>query len=116
MGELGVMNRKDILYGGSLLNIPEYKMDPQGYRKSMNVIMDPSADMADEAANNKICCFPASPKQAKAFKQMLDLSLLKDSIFVMYAVSNFLTSIGFNVPYVFTPDRARQWGMDETDA
>merc|ERR1719431_2240893 len=78
--------------------------------------MDPSADLGVEAANNKICCFPASPKQAKAFNQMLDLSLLKDSIFMMYAVSNFLTSIGFNVPYVFTLDRARQWGMDQKDA
>jgi hypothetical protein len=26
----------------------------------------------------------------------------RDPIFMMYAVSNFLTSIGFNVPYVYT--------------
>ena len=26
----------------------------------------------------------------------------RDPVFIMYAVSNFLTSIGFNVPYVYT--------------
>ena len=33
---------------------------------------------------------------------MMDLSLLKDPIFMTFAISNFLTSIGFNVPYVYT--------------
>ena len=33
---------------------------------------------------------------------MMDLSLLKDPIFMTFAITNFLTSIGFNVPYVYT--------------
>ena len=28
--------------------------------------------------------------------------IFRDPVFIMYAVSNFLTSIGFNVPYVYT--------------
>lgn len=32
---------------------------------------------------------------------MMDLSLFKDPIFVLFSLSNFCTSIGFNVPYVF---------------
>ena len=51
---------------------------------------------------NSICCFKPSPKQTKILNQMLDFSLFKDPVFMMYAASNFLTSIGFNVPYVFT--------------
>jgi len=47
---------------------------------------------------------------------MLDFSLLKDPIFIMYSVSNFLTSIGFNVPYVYIVDRANLWGFDPEDA
>ena len=33
----------------------------------------------------------------------METFLFRDPIFMMYAASNFLTSIGFNVPYVFTP-------------
>ena len=52
---------------------------------------------------HRVCgCIPASAESAETFQQMLDLSLLKDPIFIMFAVSNFLTSIGFNVPYVYT--------------
>ena len=65
---------------------------------------------------SKICCCTVSPKTTRVFNQMLDFSLFKDPIFLMYAVSNFLTSIGFNVPYVYTVDRARGWGIDEKDA
>lgn len=53
--------------------------------------------------DSRVCgCIPASPESAKAFRQMLDLSLLRNTIFLMFSASNFLTSIGFNVPYVYT--------------
>ena len=55
---------------------------------------------------DKICgCIPAGQEAAKAFKEMMDFSLLKDGVFIMFAISNFLTSIGFNVPYVYTAVR-----------
>ncbi len=51
----------------------------------------------------RICfCLPASAESSRALRQMLDLSLLRNAIFIMFAASNFLTSIGFNVPYVYT--------------
>ena len=46
-----------------------------------------------------ICCLSA--EASKGLKQMLDIGLLKNVIFIMFVVSNFLTSIGFNVPYVY---------------
>ena len=59
--------------------------------------------MTDGGSQDKICgCIPAGRDAAKAFKEMMDFSLLKDGIFIMFAISNFLTSIGFNVPYVYT--------------
>jgi hypothetical protein len=33
--------------------------------------------------------------------EMLDFSLLKDPIFILFTVSNFCTSVGFNIPYVY---------------
>jgi hypothetical protein len=34
-------------------------------------------------------------------KRMLQLSLLRDPLFIIFTISNFCTSIGFNVPYVY---------------
>lgn len=72
-----------------------------------NVAAEDSVSVVDSvdggSRTDRICgCVPASPESAQAFSQMMDLSLLKDSILIMFAVSNFLTSIGFNVPYVYT--------------
>lgn len=39
-------------------------------------------------------------------RRMLSFSLLKDPIFLLFAVSNFLTSMGFNIPLLYLPDKA----------
>jgi len=44
-------------------------------------------------------------------KQMLDFTLLKDPIFILYTVSNFLTSIGFNIPYLYLVPQATLRGI-----
>ena len=49
-----------------------------------------------------LCCGKLNPGKAKILHKMMDFSLFRDPIFMMYATSNFLTSIGFNVPYVYT--------------
>eukprot|EP00091_Calanus_sinicus_P024239 TRINITY_DN8585_c0_g1_i1.p1 TRINITY_DN8585_c0_g1~~TRINITY_DN8585_c0_g1_i1.p1 ORF type:complete len:281 (+),score=67.80 TRINITY_DN8585_c0_g1_i1:239-1081(+) len=111
------MGRKRIFsYSGSLLNIPEYKKDPEQYRCSMLDCKEEDVSPSDTESQSNICCIKAHSKQAKILHQMLDFSLFKDPIFMMYATSNFLTSIGFNVPYVYTVDRAVLWGMDGKDA
>ena len=38
--------------------------------------------------------------------RMIDLTLFLDPIYVLFAVSNFLTSIGFNAPPMFMPMNA----------
>lgn len=43
--------------------------------------------------------------------EMLNLSLLKDPIFVLFSVSNFATSLGFYVPYFCLSDRTKVLGM-----
>ena len=61
------------------------------------------SDSSSRRAVDRICgCVPVNNAATKAFKDMMDLSLLKDGVFIMFAVSNFLTSIGFNAPYVYT--------------
>jgi hypothetical protein len=35
---------------------------------------------------------------------------------LFFAISNFLTSLGFNAPYIFTVDQAKSYGIDESSA
>jgi len=112
----GVMGRKDIFYSGSLYNIPEFKDNPHTYRRSMRKIATETGQLSRGEEETKVLCCNVSSKNARVFQQMVDFSLFKDPIFLMYAVSNFFTSIGFNVPYVYTVDRARGWEISEKDA
>lgn len=111
--ESGVMYRKDILYQGSLLEIPQYKSNHDLYVASITSI---PRETKKKAPTKGICHFLTCPKSmADVFSQMTDISLLKDVLYVLFAISNFLTSIGFNVPYVYLPDRAVKLGYSKAD-
>jgi len=92
----GVMLRKDILYTGSLLNIDEYRANPKVF--STAAVPDDEETAQAEGGS------------------MIDLSLFKDPIFMLFALSNFCTSIGFNVPYVFMKDKALDLDIESQDA
>lgn len=47
---------------------------------------------------------------------MMNFGLLKDPIFVLFSLSNFCTSIGFNVPYVYLAAQAETLGMSKQEA
>lgn len=62
-----------------------------------------------ENENHKICgIFTCSEE----ITEMLDFSLAKDVIFILFTLSNLLTSIGFNIPYVFLVTKAKEEGID----
>ena len=90
--------------------------NPHTYRRSMRKIATETGQLSRGEENAKICCCTVSDKNARVLSEMVDFSLFRDPIFLMYAVSNFLTSIGFNVPYVYTVDRARGWDIPEKDS
>lgn len=46
----------------------------------------------------------------------MNFSLLKDMVFVIFSVSNFCTSIGFNVPYLYVVAYAETLKLTKTDA
>lgn len=48
-------------------------------------------------------------KEKNTFTEML--YLLRNWIFMMFAASNFLTSLGYPIPYTFVPDNASQLGL-----
>lgn len=47
----------------------------------------------------------------ETFMAMLNFDILKDPIFVLFAVSNFLTSLGFYIPYYCLADRMKLLNM-----
>lgn len=102
-GGSGVMYRKDVLYSGSMLNIPEYRADPKGFSGSvMRIPDDAGSGTTDENEKVKVCgLIPCNKKSYDAYMEMMDFGLLKDPVFILFTVSNFCTSIGFNVPYVY---------------
>ena len=59
--------------------------------------------MSETPNEQKCCqCIPISEEASKGLHQMINVGLFRDPIFVMFVISNFFTSIGFNVPYVYT--------------
>lgn len=53
----------------------------------------------------------------RTVKKMVDLSLFSDPIYLLFAISNFLTSIGFNAPPMFMPMNAETvLGLSKDDA
>jgi len=49
-----------------------------------------------------------------ACSKLMDCTLMLEVCFVLFLISNFLTSIGLTVPYVFLPDRAQKMGMSSS--
>jgi len=63
-------------------------------------------DMGDGLLNKKaeVCV-----EEKETFKEMF--ALLRDWAFMMFAISNFLTSLGYPIPYTFVPDNAQKLGL-----
>ncbi|GAU87242.1 hypothetical protein RvY_00124 [Ramazzottius varieornatus] len=110
--------RKDTLYTGSLSTIPLYREDPTKYKSSMldlskATVVDakgsPSKLQIDEtAAPRKTGVRGWCSRISTVFTEMMDPVLLTDWIFLWFSISNFFTSIAFQVPYIFLIDRAEK--------
>lgn len=105
---LRASSRKDIFYPASLEHIPMFNSNPEEYKKSMTLYAPPPIEEGDEREDTS--CISRLCNTCRSFKaelgETMDISLMWDFVFVLFAVSNLLTSIGYCVPYVFLPDRA----------
>lgn len=107
----GSMARPDIFYQRSLQNIrlTDTEMRKESPFGSKRHYVEDS-----EREDKMICgCIPWEAQTKKFLKNMLDVSLFKDPLFLLFLLSNFLTSIGFNIPYVFIVPHAKQIGVTE---
>lgn len=89
----GTLNRPDAFYTGSLHNIAKNRS-----RTSIHSETDRYGSFRSRVDNAEICehpqvcgCIPCSKETHDTLKQMMSFSLLKDPVFILFTVSNFLT-------------------------
>uniref|UniRef100_A0A914UYD7 Uncharacterized protein n=1 Tax=Plectus sambesii TaxID=2011161 RepID=A0A914UYD7_9BILA len=113
----GYLKIKDVFYSGSVTHIPEFVAHHDVYRSIASLgsahVGSLHAGSVSHVGDRIEVVTPAVVEEKEGgclstsvLKNMIDFSLLVDPIFLLFAVSNFLTSIGFNAPLVFLPDRA----------
>ncbi|CAH1644759.1 unnamed protein product [Spodoptera littoralis] len=99
----GIMQRPDVLYQGSMTSLARFRStSPERTITSVT----------KEEPEVKCGWLPCSTEFKAALGEMLDVSLLVDPIFILFAVSNFLTSIGFYIPYVYTVPMSEALGVE----
>lgn len=133
---VGVMSRPDILYQGSLMNIPQYRSKNDLNRDLIPLTQKHTISSTSIHGNrslharnshliyadtveidpNSNSCFCCTADTKETVKEMLDMSLFRDIVFLLFAMSNFCTSIGFNIPYVYIVPKAIQSNISKADA
>ncbi|CAH0552902.1 unnamed protein product [Brassicogethes aeneus] len=113
------MSRKDIFYSGSIVNLPEYHQSQKSlanYRQSIMSIPK-IRSMDGDGSPDDICPCLVLPESFKsALSTMMDMSLLKDPVFLLIGISNFFGMAGLYVPFVFLVDMAIQDGIEQSQA
>lgn len=118
----GPIYKPDIFYQGSLMNIPSYRSKLSLRTNGEDELMErkPSTRRYskgdDDEERTAICGIVCSPETKDTLREMLDFSLFKDVVFILFTLSNFLTSIGFNIPYVYIVSRARSLDLTHNQA
>ncbi|XP_041373530.1 monocarboxylate transporter 14-like [Gigantopelta aegis] len=106
------MYRKDIFYSGSIMHIPEFRVQPnmKNYIRSVTSIQS-EQEMCD------IPCFKCLPRSSRdTLADMLNLHLFKNVTFLLICLGNILAMLGFYVPFVYLADRAIRLGIAENKA
>ncbi|KAK9304048.1 hypothetical protein QLX08_004432 [Tetragonisca angustula] len=117
------LSRKDIFYSGSVLNLPEYQSQKSlaNYRQSViSLSKSVRGDIKDtdieKARQEQALCpclvLPDSFKEALA--TMMDVSLLKNPVFLLIGISNVFGMAGLYVPFVYLLDAAVLDNIDKT--
>jgi MFS transporter, MCT family, solute carrier family 16 (monocarboxylic acid transporters), member 14 len=111
----GTLDRPDVFYTGSTHNLARHRSTHS--MKSENYGSMRARNNGEEEERSDLCgCIPCSEETKQTMSKMLSFSLLKDPIFILFTVSNFLTSIGFNMPYVYIVAQAETLNINSLRA
>ncbi|XP_012215022.1 monocarboxylate transporter 9 isoform X3 [Linepithema humile] len=118
------LSRKDIFYSGSVVNLPEYQSQKSLANYRQSVISIPKSvrgDMKDvdieKAPQQPLCpCLVLPDSFKEALATMMDMSLLKDPVFLLIGISNVFGMAGLYVPFVYLVDAAVLDGIERNSA
>lgn len=109
------MYRKDIFYSGSIRHIPQFQSQPDVKTYLVSTTSIPAAVPPEKESCIWRCL--NVPKAAKdILKEMLDLSLLKDPVFLIACLAEVAAFIGLFVPFVYMVPRAIDKGVEKNTA
>uniref|UniRef100_A0A182N5C0 Major facilitator superfamily (MFS) profile domain-containing protein n=1 Tax=Anopheles dirus TaxID=7168 RepID=A0A182N5C0_9DIPT len=123
------LSRKDIFYSGSVTNLKEFQSQKSltNYRNSVVSLTKfekehSSKDVRDDVEKGReeqydLCPCLVLPESFKnAIGAMMDVSLLRDPVFMMIGVSNIFGMAGLYVPFVYLVDAAVLDGIEQNSA
>ncbi|XP_055694058.1 monocarboxylate transporter 14 isoform X2 [Lutzomyia longipalpis] len=123
------MSRKDIFYSGSVTNLREYQSQKSlshyrnsvislpRYEKVSRMDVRDGGDDVERGEKYDLCpCLVLPDSFKSALATMLDVSLLKDPVFMMIGISNVFGMAGLYVPFVYLVDAAILSGISQNSA
>ncbi|XP_012253787.1 monocarboxylate transporter 3 isoform X2 [Athalia rosae] len=118
------LSRKDIFYSGSVLNLAECQSQKSlaNYRQSVISLQKSVRGDARDADPEKpplqpLCpCLVLPESFTEALAAMMDMSLLKDPVFLLIGISNVFGMAGLYVPFVYLVDAATLDGIEPNSA
>ncbi|XP_014615707.1 PREDICTED: monocarboxylate transporter 3 isoform X2 [Polistes canadensis] len=118
------LSRKDIFYSGSVVNLPEYQSQKSLANYRQSVISLPKSVRGDikdidieKPPQQPLCpCLVLPDSFKEALATMMDVSLLKDPVFLLIGISNVFGMAGLYVPFVYLVDAAILDGIESNSA
>ncbi|EDS37193.1 monocarboxylate transporter 3 [Culex quinquefasciatus] len=122
------LSRKDIFYSGSVTNLKEYQSQKSltNYRNSVISLTKFERDHRNDVRVEDVekgteqydlCpCLKLPESFKNAIGAMMDVSLLKDPVFMMIGISNIFGMAGLYVPFVYLVDAAVLDGIEQISA
>ena len=96
-----ITSKKDIFLFGSASQIPDLIPEDkfESESRSRNDRLSSRLNSESKCCGGRFSLF--SSEFISAIESMMDFALLSNPVFIYFAFSNFLTNLGFNVPYVY---------------
>ena len=114
---MAALSKRDLNYRGSLIQIGTCNIGNRTKScPTLNEYHDceNKPDVEGGVHEGRVANF--SKKVSSALKDMLDVSVLKNTNFLLFGISNLILYMWYDVPYMFLTDRAIYLGISEESA
>ncbi|XP_074649225.1 monocarboxylate transporter 9-like [Tubulanus polymorphus] len=109
--------RRDIFYRGSLLRLSSIR-DQVTSHSCPNVYQmhDDDSSSSDDSSDGKPCRCHGRKHIRNVIREMLDITILKNPLYLLLFISNFILYMWFDIAYFFLPNYATELGVSDQRA